>query len=180
MRICWDSFRSSIPDGWLRSSSPRRAADASKRPCSPRRSVVQSREETGVRWGVEGDLGIIASQATVTAPLTDRAALFLSGRRSCAGNRCIGALSPKGEDDLNYRLQDYDATLAWQIDDHNKLIVNSHYGDDPRAYHLQRRVARRAAAMVCLRLVGRAAQRTFAHRSATWRTHSTIRVSTPV
>jgi len=90
---------------------------------------VQSREETGVRWGVEGDLGIIASQATVTAPLTDRAALFLSGRRSYTG-WLIGALSPKGEDDLNYRLQDYDATLAWQIDDHNKLIVNSHYGDD--------------------------------------------------
>lgn len=95
----------------------------------PATVVVQSREETGVRWGVEGDLGIIASQATVTAPLTDRAALFLSGRRSYTG-WLIGALSPKGEDDLNYRLQDYDATLAWQIDDHNKLIVNSHYGDD--------------------------------------------------
>lgn len=95
----------------------------------PATVVVQSHEETGVRWGVEGDLGIIASQATVTAPLTDRAALFLSGRRSYTG-WLIGALSPKGEDDLNYRLQDYDATFAWQIDDHNKLIVNSHYGDD--------------------------------------------------
>ena len=95
----------------------------------PATVIVQSREETGVRWGVEGDLGIIASQATVTAPLGRRAALFLSGRRSYTG-WLIGALSPKGDDDLHYRLQDYDATLAWQLDGRNKLTINSHYGDD--------------------------------------------------
>ncbi len=95
----------------------------------PATVIVQSREETGVEWGVEGDLGIIASQATVTAPLGRRAALFLSGRRSYTG-WLVSLLSSKGNDDLHYRLQDYDATLAWQLDNRNKLIVSSHYGDD--------------------------------------------------
>ncbi len=95
----------------------------------PATVIVQSREETDVAWGAEGDIGIIAAQATVTAPLGRRAALFLSGRRSYTG-WLIGALSSKSEDDLRYRLQDYDATLAWQLNDRNKLIVNGHYGDD--------------------------------------------------
>jgi len=95
----------------------------------PATLVVESRQETGADWSVEGDAGIIASQATLTVPLGHRAALRLSGRRSYTG-WLVGALASRGSDDLHYRLQDYDATLAWQIDRRNKLIVNSHYGDD--------------------------------------------------
>lgn len=95
----------------------------------PATVIARSREQTDVRWGAEGDLGIIASQATVTAPLGRRAALRLSGRRSYTG-WLIGALSPADGDDLRYRLQDYDATLAWQLGDRHKLTVGTHYGDD--------------------------------------------------
>ena len=84
MRICWDSFRSSIPDRWLLFELSKTGGGRIETAMQPATVVGRAAKRPASDGGVEGDLGIIASQATVTAPLTDRAALFLSGRRSYA------------------------------------------------------------------------------------------------
>lgn len=86
-------------------------------------------DEVPDRAGVEGDAGIISAQATVALPLgrSRRAALYVSGRRSYAEwlVALIGA-----SDDMKYALQDYDATLVWDLSPKHKLLVNGHFGDD--------------------------------------------------
>lgn len=81
------------------------------------------------KWGLKGDVGIIAAQATLSIPLGRKAALHLSGRRSYA-EWLIALISLSENDDLRYALQDYDATLVWNLSQKHRLTVNGHYGDD--------------------------------------------------
>lgn len=81
------------------------------------------------KWGLKGDAGIIAAQATLAIPLGRKTALHLSGRRSYA-EWLIALISFSGDDELRYALQDYDATLVWELSPRHRLILNGHYGDD--------------------------------------------------
>lgn len=86
-------------------------------------------EEIPLHARVEGEAGIIATQATAAVPLgrNRKGALYLSGRRSYA-EWLVALLG--ASDDLKYAMQDYDATLVWDVSPDHKLVVNGHYGDD--------------------------------------------------
>ena len=98
---------------------------------------VRTAEEVPERPGVEGEVGIIAAQATTALPLgrNRKGALYLSGRRSYA-EWLVALLG--ASDDLKYTFQDYDATIIWEPTPAHKLIVNGHYGDDRLRTHLDR------------------------------------------
>ncbi len=80
------------------------------------------------KWSLKGDVGIISSQLTLSVPIGEKVSINLSARRSYT--EWLIAIIDMGGSNLDYVLQDYDATLVWDISKKHKLVVNSHFGKD--------------------------------------------------
>lgn len=84
---------------------------------------------------VSGDIGLIASQATVSVPLSRKSALYISGRRTYVGltlRPLIRAMvSEKGQDmPFDYEFGDCNFTYVYRPDERNKWVVNAYWGMD--------------------------------------------------
>lgn len=84
---------------------------------------------------VSGDIGLIASQATIALPLGKKSALYLSGRQTYVGltlKPLIRAMSTGKEKDMpfGYEFGDCNFTYVYRPDERNKLILNAYWGMD--------------------------------------------------
>ena len=81
----------------------------------------------------EASLGLIASQATVHAPLSGRTTLHLSARTSYI-NLLYGAWLQMEESELRYRFYDTNATLVYRQDEGNLWMFDWYMGEDDGSF----------------------------------------------
>lgn len=84
---------------------------------------------------VSGDIGLIASQATIAVPLGKKSAFYVSGRRTYVGLTIKPLLEAMTSDDsenfpFNYEFGDCNFTYVYRPDRKNKLVVNAYGGMD--------------------------------------------------
>ncbi len=81
------------------------------------------------RFGLEGNIGIINSDLTLTIPMGRRNALWLSARSSYI-NWLYGKLLKLEEYALRYHFMDFNLTYLSQLTDHDQLLVTGFYSRD--------------------------------------------------
>ena len=93
-------------------------------------SVTDIRTHSTVphRYTIEGNVGIIESDAAVQMPLTDRFGLFLSARHSYAS--WLTDLLPVDNATMNYEFGDYGVGLVGDLGRAGRLIINTHFNSD--------------------------------------------------
>lgn len=99
---------------------------------------VQSPDRIPEKVSVIGDVGLIASQATIAVPIARKSAFYLSGRQTYVGlavKPLLGAMSSERGKELpfNYEFGDCNFTYVFRPDTRNKMVVNAYWGMD----HLQ-------------------------------------------
>lgn len=96
---------------------------------------VQSPDLIPGKLSVSGDIGLIASQATIAVPLGEKSAFYVSGRQTYVGltiKPLLGAMTTGRGKDLpfNYEFGDCNFTYVYRPDPRNKLVVNTYWGTD--------------------------------------------------
>ena len=81
------------------------------------------------RFRLEGNIGIVNSDLTLTIPCGKRNALWISGRTSYI-DWLYGSLLTFEEYTLRYHFQDYNLTYASQLTDNDQLVVTGFYSRD--------------------------------------------------
>ena len=81
------------------------------------------------RFSIEGNIGIINSDLTMTIPMGKRNALWVSARASYI-NWLYGKLLKMDQFHLQYDFQDYNLTYASQMTDQDRLVVTGFYSRD--------------------------------------------------
>lgn len=96
---------------------------------------VQSPDVIPEKIMVSGDIGMIASQATLAVPLGKKSAFYVSGRQTYVGLTLKpliqGMASGKGKDKpFGYEFGDCNFTYVYRPDVRNKVVVNGYWGMD--------------------------------------------------
>lgn len=84
---------------------------------------------------VSGDIGLIASQATIAVPVGKKSAFYVSGRRTYVGLTIKPLLEAMTGDNsenfpFDYEFGDCNFTYVYRPDRKNKLVVNAYWGMD--------------------------------------------------
>ena len=78
---------------------------------------------------LNASVGLLSAQGTYKAPLGNRAALVLSGRRSFI-NLLYGGFLKLDKTPLRYGFGDYNATVLWKPSEKDRIALNFYYGND--------------------------------------------------
>lgn len=92
--------------------------------------AMQAKDSLTRNFSASGSIGLIASQATLSLPLTSKTSLYLSARTTYINP--IVQFIEKSEDNMKikYDFQDYNLTYVYQPTPSDKLIINGYYGKD--------------------------------------------------
>jgi len=85
-------------------------------------------------WGIQGNLGILASQLTLTVPVNDKIGFYISGRKTYIDEVVAPLLRSDSQSndpqDMKYGFSDRNATLVAQISKNNFLSVDAFVSGD--------------------------------------------------
>ncbi len=90
---------------------------------------MYTRDSLATRFSVEGNIGIIAAQGTLTVPVDTHSTFYLSGRGSYI-NLLYKDLLVVDQSELRYGFQDYNASYIWKPQKRDKVGINFYYGSD--------------------------------------------------
>lgn len=88
-----------------------------------------TQEHQPERFGLEGNIGLVNSDLTLTIPMGKRHALWLSGRASYI-NALYGRLMDMNGYLVRYQFMDYNLTYRGELTDRDQLIVTGFYSRD--------------------------------------------------
>lgn len=91
---------------------------------------VDTKDSLVRKASVEGSIGLISSQATVSLPLTKQSSLYLSGRKTYLEPILNLVNSSNDGMSLDYKFQDYNLTYVWQPSTQDKVVVTGYFGGD--------------------------------------------------
>lgn len=80
------------------------------------------------KYGIEGNIGIIESDAAVQIPLGDSLGIYLSARHSYAS--WLTDLIPVNKASMHYEFGDYGATIVGDMGRVGRLVINTHFNND--------------------------------------------------
>lgn len=89
---------------------------------------IRTHNRVPQRYAIEGNVGIIESDAAVQMPLTDRLGLFLSARHSYAS--WLTDLMPVDKATMDYEFGDYAIGVVGDLGRVGHLMVNTHFNRD--------------------------------------------------
>lgn len=89
----------------------------------------QTHVATPERFGLEGNIGLVNSDLTLSVPCGDKHAIWMSGRTSYM-NWLLNALVRLQGYQINYNYQDYNLTYAGRLSDVDQLVVSGFYSRD--------------------------------------------------
>ena len=91
---------------------------------------MQTRDTLVSKPTVSGNIGIIASQATVALPLGKKVSVYLSGRKTYLGLLVKPLTTKMTDTPVDYDFEDYNATFVFQPSEKDKVTANFYYGSD--------------------------------------------------
>ena len=91
---------------------------------------MQTRDTLISKPTVSGNIGIIASQATVALPLGKKVSVYLSGRKTYLGLLVKPLTTKMTDTPVDYDFEDYNATFVFQPSEKDKVTANFYYGSD--------------------------------------------------
>lgn len=96
---------------------------------------ISSPEKIPEKTTISGDIGLISSQITLSLPLNQKTALYLSGRKTYVGLTLKplirSMVSNKGDEmPFDYEFQDYNVTLISKPTENDQIFFNAYWGGD--------------------------------------------------
>ncbi len=98
---------------------------------------VKSKKSMPEKAGIRGSVGLLSSQATIELPVTDRWAVYLSGRKTYISllmnpllNATINNNAENRVDDTSYEFYDMNLTVAGQLSSRNQIQIDAFMGKD--------------------------------------------------
>lgn len=91
---------------------------------------IDTRDSIARRFGIEGNIGLISSQGTLTIPVNKKSSLYLSARGTYL-NPILNLVNASEEGEkLQYGFQDYNLTYVYAPSEKSKIIINGYLGND--------------------------------------------------
>lgn len=91
---------------------------------------AQTPDTIADKFGMRANIGILNTTLTTIMPLTNKSTLYLSARRSYINYMLELINREQDELNINYLLQDYNATYTRHITSNSRIIANFYYGSD--------------------------------------------------
>lgn len=102
---------------------------------------IQTNKVQPKRFGAEGSIGLIASDATLTIPCGKKSGLWLSARVSYPIFKMLGKLIKLDDVALNYYFMDYNLTYAYHPTEKDDIVATAFYSRDNLGVDLQDNMA---------------------------------------
>ncbi len=90
---------------------------------------VEGKNTLPTKAGISGNVGLLASQATLSVPIGKKQGVYLSGRKTYM-NFLIGPILDDKIENANYDFYDTNITWIGEFSANNKITVNAFFGSD--------------------------------------------------